>query len=54
MEFSLFLDNEHHGKGGEYKIDSPRYYNKMHDVFFNACKEIGLNKNEDFNDWSHS
>ncbi len=34
-------------------VEDPRYENEMHDVFFSAAKEVGLQYNPDFNDWSH-
>lgn len=34
-------------------VEDPRYHNEMHDVFFSAAKEVGLQYNSDFNDWSH-
>jgi choline dehydrogenase-like flavoprotein len=44
---------EYHGKGGTMHVEDPRYHNEMHDVFFSAAKEVGLQYNADFNDWSH-
>lgn len=35
-------------------VENPRYHNKLHDVFFQAAQEVGLQHNPDFNDWSHS
>jgi hypothetical protein len=35
-------------------VEDPRYHNEMHDVFFSAAKEVGLQYNDDFNDWSHA
>lgn len=44
---------EYHGSGGTMHVEDPRYHNEMHDVFFSAAKEVGLQYNDDFNDWSH-
>ena len=44
---------QYHGKGGTMHVEDPRYHNEMHDVFFSAAKEVGLQYNADFNDWSH-
>ena len=33
-------------------VENPRYQNPLHDVFFQAAKEKGLNFNPDFNDWN--
>ena len=43
-----------HGVGGTMHVESPRYHNKLHDVFFEAAQQYGLEANPDFNDWSHS
>ena len=41
-----------HGIGGTMHVENPRYQNPLHDVFFQAAKEKGLNFNPDFNDWN--
>ena len=33
-------------------MENPRYENHLHDVFFKAAEEAGLDLNPDFNDWS--
>ena len=43
-----------HGAGGTMHVESPRYHNKLHDVFFEAARQYGLKPNSDFNDWSRS
>lgn len=43
-----------HGVGGTMHVESPRYHNALHDVFFEAAKQYGLKANPDFNDWSQS
>jgi len=35
-------------------VESPRYQNKLHDVFFQAAEQAGIPKNPNFNDWGHS
>ena len=40
-----------HGAGGPMHVESPRYHNKLHDVFFKAAEEAGIPKNGNFNDW---
>eukprot|EP00884_Botryococcus_braunii_P020619 jgi/Botrbrau1/7240/Bobra.0021s0023.1 len=42
-----------HGVGGFMHVEQPRYHNRLHDHFFEACKEAGIPANPDFNDWSH-
>lgn len=34
-------------------VESPRYQNKLHDVFFKAAQEAGIPRNVNFNNWSH-
>ncbi|KAK9820721.1 hypothetical protein WJX74_003026 [Apatococcus lobatus] len=43
-----------HGAGGTMHVESPRYHNELHDVFFEAARQYGLKANPDFNDWSRS
>ena len=32
-------------------VENPRYQNEMHDIFFQAAQELGMPKNDNFNDW---
>lgn len=41
-----------HGVGGPMHVEQPRYHNRLHDLFFQACEGAGLPANPDFNDWS--
>eukprot|EP00903_Cladosiphon_okamuranus_P007876 g7613.t1 len=45
---------EFHGKGGLMQVENARYMNPLTKMFFKACEQAGLSKNDDFNDWSHS
>lgn len=45
------MDNVH-GEGGPMHVESPRYQNKLHDVFFKGAEEAGIPRNSNFNDWS--
>lgn len=47
-------DPEVHGSDGSMRVENPRYYNYLHDVFFKAAQEGGLQANPDFNDWRHA
>jgi choline dehydrogenase-like flavoprotein len=40
--------------GGAMHVERPIYQNKLFDAHFQASKEVGLQPNADFNDWSHS
>jgi hypothetical protein len=40
-----------HGTGGCMRVENPRYHNYLHDVFFKAAGEAGIQANPDFNDW---
>ena len=33
-------------------VENPRYQNRLHDVFFEAAEQSGMQLNPDFNDWS--
>ena len=44
------MDNVH-GEGGPMHVESPRYENKLHDVFFKGAEEAGIPRNVNFNDW---
>ena len=35
-------------------VESPRYENKLHDVFFQAAEQAGIPRNPNFNDWRRS
>lgn len=43
-----------HGQTGGMAVENPRYHNYLHDVFFDAAKEAGIENNPDFNDWRRS
>ncbi|CAM9137760.1 unnamed protein product, partial [Discosporangium mesarthrocarpum] len=45
---------EYHGKGGLMEVENVRYMNPLTKMFFKACEQAGLPKNDDFNDWGHS
>ena len=34
-------------------VESPRYQNKLHDIFFEGAAEAGIPQNLNFNDWGH-
>ena len=36
------------------KVESPRYQNQLHDMFFQAAQGAGIRENPDFNDWGRS
>jgi choline dehydrogenase-like flavoprotein len=42
-----------HGQDGPVSVETPRYHNYLHDVFFKAASELGIPANPDFNDWRH-
>jgi choline dehydrogenase len=41
-----------HGSKGLMQVENPRYESPLHDAFFAAAAGAGLERNEDFNDWS--
>ncbi|CAM9921007.1 unnamed protein product [Ascophyllum nodosum] len=43
-----------HNKGGLMQVENARYMNPLTKRFFKACEQAGMQKNDDFNDWSHS
>ena len=48
-ENNYSFNNEFHGKGGELKVSLRNKYSKSTYNFIEACKENGLNFNEDYN-----
>jgi len=47
-------DPKHHSKDGEWGVDHVRYQNVMSKCFLQACDELGLPANEDFNNWDRN
>jgi len=45
-------DPTHHGVGGEWCVDHVRYQNPLSKRFLEACKQMGLPSNDDFNSWA--
>jgi choline dehydrogenase-like flavoprotein len=45
-------DPKHHRTGGEWSVDHVRYQNPLSKRFLEACKQLGLPVNQDFNNWS--
>jgi choline dehydrogenase-like flavoprotein len=45
--------SEWHGTEGLYAVDDVRYQNPLSVKFLDACRQLGLPENKDFNDWSH-
>jgi choline dehydrogenase-like flavoprotein len=41
-----------HSTRGPMHVEDPRYRSKLHDAFFEAAAQRGLERNGDFNDWS--
>ena len=41
-----------HSTKGMMKVEDPRYRSRLHDAFFEAAAQKGLEANDDFNDWS--
>lgn len=44
--------NAYHGTGGNYHVDDVRYQNPLSKRFLDACQQLGMAENADFNDWS--
>lgn len=44
--------NAYHGVGGNYPVEEVRYQNPLSQRFLEACGQLGLAPNADFNDWS--
>jgi len=44
----------HHGADGPLPVEDPRFHCALHDRFLDACREMGMSDNRDFNDWSRS
>ncbi len=44
-------DSAVHGSKGPYHVENPRYHNFLHEKFFEAASQIGVQSNPDFNDW---
>jgi choline dehydrogenase-like flavoprotein len=42
-----------HGVGGTMNVERPRYENPLHENFFEACANVGMVANPDFNNWDH-
>ena len=36
------------------RVENPRYENEMHGIFFKAAEQVGIPKNDNFNDWGRS
>ena len=51
-EYAGAKDNVH-GEGGPMHVESPRYQNKLHDIFFEGAAQAGISQNLNFNDWGH-
>lgn len=41
-----------HSTKGMMRVEDPRYRSRLHDAFFEAAAQKGLEANDDFNDWS--
>eukprot|EP01024_Parvocaulis_polyphysoides_P023180 TRINITY_DN2142_c0_g1_i7.p1 TRINITY_DN2142_c0_g1~~TRINITY_DN2142_c0_g1_i7.p1 ORF type:complete len:611 (-),score=79.85 TRINITY_DN2142_c0_g1_i7:417-2249(-) len=44
----------YHSTGGSMHVEMPNYQNNLFQVYFNACEELGIKSNPDFNDWGRS
>ncbi|CAM9799712.1 unnamed protein product, partial [Phaeothamnion confervicola] len=44
--------SEYHSATGPCSVENPRYQNKLTHAFFEACAKMGLQRNDDFNDWA--
>jgi choline dehydrogenase-like flavoprotein len=42
-------DREYHGGAGGLHVSAPRYRNPLSDAFLDACREVGIPQNDDFN-----
>lgn len=42
----------YHGVGGTMNVERPRYDTPMHEEFFRACANAGMQANPDFNNWA--
>ena len=49
-EDHAFLDDAHHGQGGEWRVERQRLSWEILDAFREAAAEVGIPKTEDFND----
>eukprot|EP01023_Acetabularia_acetabulum_P055008 TRINITY_DN6289_c1_g3_i2.p1 TRINITY_DN6289_c1_g3~~TRINITY_DN6289_c1_g3_i2.p1 ORF type:complete len:611 (-),score=97.45 TRINITY_DN6289_c1_g3_i2:461-2293(-) len=47
-------NSTYHSTGGNMHVEFPNYQNDLFNLYWDACKEVGMKSNPDFNDWSHS
>lgn len=42
-------ESEYHGASGNLRVSGPRYRNPLSEAFLDACEEVGIPRNDDFN-----
>jgi choline dehydrogenase-like flavoprotein len=46
-------NSKYHGYDGELQVEDVNYQNELSDAFINSAVQFGMERNSDFNDWSH-